>query len=139
MCYPELNARGASVIDSLTVVQAIAVYLIDRPRLSLPETGPLFRWLGKDGDVQGDLENLIGPHDARSVRLLIDNVPGGPAWDELLTGLKAEQFHTVVTHPALLSSAQRQQLIGVCALSGAQLVTPGNAIGATQPVPRSRD
>lgn len=127
------------MIDSPPVVQAIAVYLIDRPRLSIPETGPLFRWLGKDGDVQKDLENLLGPHDGHTVRLMIDTVPGGPAWDELLTGLKAERFHTVVTHLALLSSAQRQQLIGVCALSGAQLVTPGNAIGALQPVPRNKD
>jgi hypothetical protein len=53
--------------------------------------------------------------------------------------LKNERFHTVVTHLAPLSSAQRQQLIGICALSGAQLVTPGNAIGAPQPVSRASD
>jgi hypothetical protein len=38
-----------------------------------------------------------------------------------------------VTHLAPLTSAQRQQLIAICALCGAQLVTPGNAIGASQP------
>ena len=124
------------MLDSPPVVQAIAVYIIDRPRLSLPETGPLFRWLGKEGDMHADLEDLIGPHDPASIRLLVDRVPAGSAWGELLDGLKHERYQTVVTHLAPLSSAQRQQLIGVCALSGAQLVTPGNAIGATQPVPR---
>jgi hypothetical protein len=33
----------------------------------------------------------------------------------------------VVTHLAPLSPAQRQQLIGVCAATGAQLITPGDA------------
>jgi len=132
-----VETRGAfSMLDSPPVVQAIAVYLIDRPRLSLPETGPLFRWLGKEGDMRADLEDLIGPHDPASVHLLIDNAPAGGAWAELLDGLKRERYQTVVTHLALLTSAQRQQLIGVCALSGAQLVTPGNAIGAAQPIPR---
>ena len=125
------------MLDSPPVVQAIAVYLIDRPRLSIPETGPLFRWLGKERDMRSDLEDLLGPYDPHSVHLLIDTVPAGAAWEELMDGLKQERFQTVVTHLAPLSSAQRQQLIGVCALSGAQLVTPGNAIGATQPHPRS--
>jgi hypothetical protein len=105
------------VVDSPPLVQSIAVYLIDRPRLSMPETGPLFRWLGKNGTLQADLVNLLGPHDPRLVRLLVDAAPAGPAWDELLAGLKQEQFDTVVTHLAPLTSAQRQQLIGVCALS----------------------
>lgn len=121
------------MLESPPLVQAIAVYLIDRPRLSLPETGPLFRWLGKEGDIQSDLEDLLGPHDHEAVHVLVDTTPAGPAWTELLDGLKRERFQIVVTHLAPLSSAQRQQLIGVCALSGAQLVTPGNAIGATQP------
>jgi hypothetical protein len=121
------------MLESPPVLQAIAVYLIDRPHLSLPETGPLFRWLGTEGDMRSDLENLIGPHDPSSIRLLIDVTPAGAAWAELLEGLKRERYQTVVTHLATLSSAQRQQLIGICALSGAQLVTPGNAIGATQP------
>jgi hypothetical protein len=121
------------MLDSPAVVQAIAVYLIDRPRLSLPETGPLFRWLGKEGDMRADLEDLLGPHDSSTIHMLVDSVPAGAAWGELLEGLKHERYQTVVTHLALLTAAQRQQLIGVCALSGAQLVTPGNAIGATQP------
>lgn len=132
-----VETRGAfSMLDSPPVVQAIAVYLIDRPLLSIPETGPLFRWLGKEGDMRADLEDLIGPHDPASVHFLIDNAPAGAAWAELLDGLKDERYQTVVTHLATLTSAQRQQLIGVCALSGAQLVTPGNAIGAAQPIPR---
>ena len=121
------------MLDSPPVVQGIAVYLIDRPRLSLPETGPLFRWLGKEGDIAADLDDLLGPHDPQAVRLLIDRAPAGPAWSDLLDGLKQERYRMVVTHLATLTSAQRQQLIGICALSGAQLVTPGNAIGATQP------
>ena len=84
--------------------------------------------------MRADLEDLIGPHDPASIHLLVDSVPAGSAWGELLDGLKNERYQTVVTHMAPLSSAQRQQLIGVCALSGAQLVTPGNAIGPTQPV-----
>ena len=127
------------MLESPSVVQAIAVYVIDRPRLSLPETGPLFRWLGRDGNLRADLETLLGPHDPNAIHLLVDSEPAGPSWVELLDGLKNERFHTVVTHLAPLTSAQRQQLIGVCALSGAQLVTPGNAIGAAQPVPRSTD
>ncbi len=125
------------MLDSPPVVQAIAVYLIDRPPLSIPETGPLFRWLGKERDMRSDLEDLLGPYDQHSVHLLIDAVSAGAAWEELMDGLKQERFQTVVTHLAPLSSAQRQQLIGVCALSGAQLVTPGNAIGARQPHPRA--
>jgi hypothetical protein len=124
------------MLDSPPIVQAIAVYLIDRPRLSLPETGPLFRWLGKEGDLHADLDDLLGPHDHDAVRLLVDTTPAGPAWTELLEGLRRERFQIVVTHLATLSAAERQQLIGVCALSGAQLVTPGNAIGAAQPVRR---
>ena len=125
------------MLESPPVVQTIAVYLIDRPRLSIPETGPLFRWLGAARDLRSDLEDLLGPHDAQSAHLLVDTEAGGPSWTELLDGLRQERFHTVLTHLATLSSAQRQQLIGVCALSGAQLVTPGNAIGASQPVPRT--
>jgi hypothetical protein len=41
--------------------------------------------------------------------------------------LLAEQIQMVITHLAPLSSAQRQQLIGVCAQTGAQLITPGDA------------
>jgi hypothetical protein len=119
------------MLESPPVLQAIAVYLVDRHRVATPETGPLFHWLGKERDVRADLVDLLGPHDPRSVRFLVDTSPAGPAWEELLSGLRQERFQVVVTHLAPLSSAQRQQLIGICALCGAQLVTPGNAIGAT--------
>jgi hypothetical protein len=36
------------------------------------------------------------------------------------------EIETVVTHLAPLSSGQRQQLIGVCAFTGASLITPGD-------------
>jgi hypothetical protein len=127
------------VLDSPLLTQSIAVYVVDRPRLARPETGPLFGWLRDEDERRAGLEALLGPHDPAAVTFLIDKHSSGPAWVELLDGLKEERFQVVVTHLAPLSSAQRQQLIGVCALSGAQLVTPGNAIGAGQPAARGTD
>jgi hypothetical protein len=59
--------------------------------------------------------------------MLVDEEPAGNAWDRLLEGLLSENIQMVITHLAPLSSAQRQQLIGMCAQSGAQLITPGDA------------
>jgi hypothetical protein len=59
--------------------------------------------------------------------MLVDDAPAGPQWDRLLSGLLGENVRMVVTHLAPLSSAQRQQLIGICAQTGAQLITPGDA------------
>lgn len=124
------------MLDASPILQSIVVYVVDPPPLSTPEAAPLFPWLADSGSRHENLEGLIGPHDPDSVVLLVDSVPGGPAWESLLEGIRDERVLVLVTHLAPLSAAQRQQLIGMCALSGVQLVTPGNAIGAPQPVPR---
>jgi hypothetical protein len=103
------------------------VYLIEQHPLDLPETGPLFRWLKFDNDFVKELQGLIGPFDENEMTLLVDKQPAGPAWRQLLRALVHEQVEKVVTHLAPLSPGQRQQLIGICATSGAQLITPSDA------------
>jgi hypothetical protein len=107
--------------------RSILVYIIERHPLDMPETGPLFRWIHTDRDLQPQLEALLGPHDSAEIRLLVDKIPGGTAWEELLASLLNSRASMVVTHLAPLSPAQRQQLIGVCAQTGARLITPGDA------------
>ncbi len=124
------------MLDASPKTQTIAVYLIDRPPLSSPESAPLFAWLRNDRETEAGLEGLLGPYDPKSIHWMVDEHPAGPAWAELLDGLTKERFQIVVTHLAPLTSGQRQQLIAICALCGAQLVTPGNAIGAAQPLHR---
>ena len=124
------------MLDASPETQSIAVYVINRPRLATPESGRLFEWMGTDQETEAGLEGLLGPYDPKAIQWMVDEGPVGPAWMELLEGLTSGKFQAVVTHLAPLTSAQRQQLIGVCAISGAQLVTPGNAIGAPQPTHR---
>jgi hypothetical protein len=114
-------------LKNLPTLQPIVVYLIERHPLEIPGTGPVFRWLEFDNDSKRALEKLIGPFDPDNLTMLVDETPAGPAWERLLNGLLKEQVRTVVTHLAPLSSAQRQQLIGVCAQTGARLITPGDA------------
>jgi len=127
------------MLDASPILQSVAVYVVDPPPLSSPGAEPIFPWLATRSAMKEALETLIGPHDEEAVVLLVDPQPAGAAWEVLLQGIREERFQVVVTHLAPLSSAQRQQLIGMCALSGAQLVTPGNAIGASQPSPRASD
>jgi len=108
-------------------MSSILVYVVEQHPLDIPETGPLFRWIRLERDLHPQLESLIGPHNPAQVRVILDPHPGGPGWRDLLESLLASQAHMVVTHLAPLSSAQRQQLIGVCAETGAQLITPGDA------------
>lgn len=91
--------------------------------------GPAFRWLHVDNDFKRELEGLIGPkaYDEDDMTMLIDETPGGSEWQRLLRGLLDEEVRMVVTHLAPLPSAKRQQLIGVCAETGAHLVTPADA------------
>jgi len=127
-------------MEPTTALPPIVVYIIERHPLDLPETGPLFRWLHSDNDMRVQLEGLIGPYDPDDLRVLLDQEPAGPAWKQLLNGVIQEEVRTVVTHLAPLSSAQRQQLIGVCAHMGARLITPGDA-GRNRPKgssPRAR-
>jgi hypothetical protein len=106
---------------------SILVYVVEQHPLDMPETGPLFRWIRLERDLRPQLEALIGDYDSGAVRVLRDPAPGGPAWRSLLDSLLAGSAEMVVTHLAPLSAAQRQQLIGVCAETGAQLITPGDA------------
>jgi len=108
-------------------VKPIVVYVIERHPLDLPQTGPLFRWIRMQEGLQSDLEALIGPFDLQQMSLLVDERPGGPQWKRLLQSLMDEKVRMVVTHLAPLSSAQRQQLIGVCDQMGSMLITPGDA------------
>ena len=110
-----------------TPLQPIVVYLIEQHPLDMPEIGPAFRWLEFDNDFKRELEGLIGPFDENKLTLLVDKHPAGSAWQQMLDGLLDKRVQMVVTHLAPLSSAQRQQLIGVCAQTGAHLITPSDA------------
>ena len=110
-----------------TSLQPIVVYLIEQHPLDMPEIGPVFRWLEFDNDFKRELEGLIGPFDENKLTLLVDKHPAGSAWQQMLDGLLDKRVQMVVTHLAPLSSAQRQQLIGVCAQTGAHLITPSDA------------
>ena len=129
LCYALMRVDDSKAIrlTEITSPQPIVVYLIEQHPLDMPETGPLFRWLKIDNDFKRELEGLIGPFDENDLTVLVDKHPAGPAWKQLLNGLLAEQIQMVITHLAPLSSAQRQQLIGVCAQTGTQLITPGDA------------
>ncbi len=108
-------------------LRPIVVYIVERHPLENPETGPSFRWLHMDNDFKRELEGLIGPYDVDHLSVLVDDVPAGEAWNLMVKSLLDEKIEFVVTHLAPLSSAQRQQLIGICAEVGAQLITPGDA------------
>lgn len=112
---------------TLPNLNPIIVYIIDRHPLEVSETGPFFRWLHFDNNFKRELEDIIGPYDPDKLSVLIDEKPAGSEWRTLLDHLLHEQVELVVTHLAPLSAAQRQQLIGVCAQVGAQLITPGDA------------
>jgi hypothetical protein len=108
-------------------IPPIVVYLIERHPLDMPETGPLFKWIQTEDGFKRELTALIGPYDPEDLTVLIDKEPAGIEWKKLLEALLTEQIQMVVTHLAPLSSAQRQQLIGLCDQMGAQLITPGDA------------
>lgn len=110
-----------------SIIQPIVVYLVDRHPLEVPGTGPLFRWLHLNNDYKSQLDGLIGPFDHERLTVLVDDMPAGKAWQLLLHNLLDGNIRTVVTHLAPLRSAQRQQLIGICAQVGTRLITPGDA------------
>lgn len=105
----------------------IIIYMVKRHPLDSDEQGTPFQWLPQDRSLQQVLEGLLGPYNPDEMTILIDEQPGGDAWKQLLDGLMHEEIEKVVTHLAPLRSAQRQQLIGVCAQMGAQLITPSDA------------
>ncbi|MCJ7513248.1 MAG: hypothetical protein MUO23_09810 [Anaerolineales bacterium] len=110
--------------DSL---RPIIVYLVRQHPLEKDSSRPPFRWLHTENDFRRQLEKLIGPFDEAQLSMIVDDMPAGPGWDVLLEALGEERVRMVVTHLAPLTSAQRQQLIGVCAETGARLVTPSDA------------
>jgi hypothetical protein len=105
----------------------IVVYRVERHPLDVHDGAPSFAWLGSVDGTRKVLEGLIGPFDPGDVTFLVDESPSGPAWQELLEALLEERLRMVITHLAPLSPAQRQQLIGICAETGTQLITPGDA------------
>jgi len=106
----------------------VLVYVIQHHPLERPDASASFRWLNQDNGYRRTLEGLLGsPFRAEDFEILVDEQPAGPAWRKLLRSLLEERVVAVVTHLAPLTSAQRQQLIGVCAQTGAQLITPGDA------------
>ena len=110
-----------------SLVHPVVVYVVEHHPLELPGGESRFRWLHTENDVENQLQGLLGSYDPNETSVLVDDRPAGPAWRELLGALVEERVRAVVTHLAPLSSAQRQQLIGVCAQAGAQLITPSDA------------
>lgn len=127
MCYPVGQVAFLTMANS-PVPPTVFVYVIQRHPLEIPDGSGSFRWLHLDNGYQRSLEGLLGsPFRPEDFEILVDDQPAGPAWRRLLASLLEERVTAVVTHLAPLSAAQRQQLIGVCAQTGAQLVTPGDA------------
>ncbi|OGO17048.1 MAG: hypothetical protein A2Z14_09055 [Chloroflexi bacterium RBG_16_48_8] len=107
-------------------IEPIVVYMVKRhPLESIYDMTP-FRWLHMDNGFQKELRGYIGLFDPNQLSILVDECPAGPAWSQLMDGLLSGRIQTIITHLAPLTSGQRQQLIGVCAYSGAKLVTPGD-------------
>ncbi len=124
-------------MDPKVAPPTVLVYLIQHHPLDGPDASSAFRWLRQDNGYRRSLEGLLGsPFRAEDLEILVDDQPAGPAWRRLLASLLEERVTAVVTHLAPLSSAQRQQLIGVCAQTGAQLVTPADAGRSRQSEPR---
>ncbi len=124
---------------SAAISQPIVVYQIERHPLEGREPRRPFRWLRSDDGFLRDLEALIGPFDPEDVAVLVDRLPAGPAWKELMGSLLEERVRMVITHLAPLTPGQRQQLIAFCAQSGTQLITPSDAgrRRITEPTPAS--
>jgi hypothetical protein len=114
-------------MDSKDFIRPIVLYFIERHPLDSTDPEQTFRWLTQMEPQSEELEALIGPHEEEEIVVLIDQEPGGPNWALLLQSLLEAKVTMVVTHLAPLSSAQRQQLIGICDQMGAQLITPGDA------------
>jgi len=106
---------------------SIVVYMVKSHPLDIPGEPHAFEWIHGNHSFNNELEDLLGGFDPEQVAVINDPLPGGEGWQALLTGLLHNQVKIVVTHLAPLASAQRQQLIGICAQVGAHLVTPSDA------------
>jgi hypothetical protein len=123
------TARPAcdKLVTNSDSLRPIIVYMVRQHPLEKDSPRPPFRWLHTENDFRRQLEKLIGPFDEAQLSMIVDDLPAGPGWDVLLEALGEERVRMVVTHLAPLTPAQRQQLIGVCAETGARLVTPADA------------
>ncbi len=82
---------------SAAISQPIVVYQIERHPLEGREPRRPFRWLRSDDGFLRDLEALIGPFDPEDVAVLVDRLPAGPAWKELMGSLLEERVRMVIT------------------------------------------
>lgn len=108
-------------------IEPIVVYIVERHPLDLPDSRHTFQWINDNHGFRRELEAMLGTELPVEVTVLRDSGPGGAGWNQLLDALTAGKVKMVITHLAPLTPVQRQQLIGVCAEVGAQLVTPGDA------------
>lgn len=108
-------------------IEPIVVYIVERHPLDLPDSRHSFQWISDNHGFQRELEDMVGSEIPVNVTVLRDGDPERSGWTQLLEALTAGQVKMVITHLAPLTPMQRQQLIGVCAEVGAQLVTPGDA------------
>ncbi len=107
-------------------MEPIIVYLVSRHPLETPNEDSPFKWLHTDNGFMEEIKGFVGPFNPNLLNILVDDGPAGSAWSQLMDDLVQRKVQTVITHLAPLSSGQRQQLIGVCACTGARLVTPGD-------------
>lgn len=107
-------------------IEPIVVYVVKRHPLESTSSPAPFRWLQIDNGFMNELRGFIGLFDPDRLSVLVDEGPAGPAWTQIMDGLLSGKIQTIITHLAPLSSGQRQQLIGVCAYTGAKLITPGD-------------
>jgi hypothetical protein len=107
-------------------VETIVVYMVDRHPLEKMNDISPFRWIHPNNGIVKEIMGYIGHFKPTDLSILVDEGPAGPAWMQLMNGLLEGKIETVITHMAPLTSGQRQQLIGVCAYTGARLVTPGD-------------
>lgn len=114
-------------MSTTSQLQPIVLYMIKDHPLQQPDSEDGFRWIGQGDQLYRDLEDLIGPHSEEQVSILVDQHPAGDAWRRLLSALLEGRIRMLVTHLAPLTSAQRQQLIGLCDQAGVQLITPADA------------
>jgi len=114
-------------MPGLNSQHSIVVYIVKGHPLDIPGEPHAFEWIHGNHSFDKELEDLLGRFDPAHVALIDDPLPGGEGWQALLAGLLHDQVNIVVTHLAPLASAQRQQLIGICAQVGAHLVTPSDA------------
>lgn len=128
LCYPIADTlAGDKLVTHSDSLRPIIVYMVRQHPLEKDSPRPPFRWLHTENDFRRQLEKLIGPFDDTQLSMIVDDLPAGPGWGVLLQALGEERVRMVVTHLAPLTPAQRQQLIGVCAETGARLVTPADA------------